>query len=78
MAHQRHRFGLIAGVVVHLAAAGLGLTELDGVTEAFEYGYNCSACSWEERVIVASDEERDMHGINLEIQVGCGVQIDFP
>jgi hypothetical protein len=60
--HQRHGFGLVAGVVVHLAAAGLGLAELDGVSQALEHGYDGPAGLWEERVVVAGDEEGNVQG----------------
>jgi hypothetical protein len=33
---QRQRFGLVAGVPVHLAAAGLARREVYGVAEALE------------------------------------------
>ena len=62
MPHQGHRFGLVAGVVVHLAAAGLRLAEFDGVAQAFEHGYDGPSGSREERVVVAGDEEGDVHG----------------
>lgn len=62
VAHQRHRFGLVAGVVVHLAAAGLGLAEFDGMPQALEHSHDGSTGLREERVVVAGDEEGDVQG----------------
>jgi hypothetical protein len=47
---------------VHLSATGLGLAEFDGVSQALEHGYNGSSSAREERVVVAGDEEGDVHG----------------
>jgi hypothetical protein len=47
---------------VHLAAAGLGLAEFDGVSQALKHSYDGSTGSREESVVVAGDEERDVHG----------------
>jgi len=60
--HQGHRFGLVTGVVVHLAAAGLGLAEFDGVSQTLEHGYDGSTGLREEGVVVAGDEEGDVQG----------------
>jgi hypothetical protein len=54
--------GLVAGVVVHLAAAGLAWGEVDGVAEAFEDADDGLACGGEEGVVIAGDEERDAQG----------------
>ena len=59
--HDADGFRAVAGVVVHLAAAGLGLTELDGVAEAFEDGDDGFTGFGEESVVVAGNEERDQH-----------------
>lgn len=56
MAHERERFFLVSGVVVHLPAAGLGFAELDGVAEAFEDGNDGFSGLGEESVVVAGDE----------------------
>jgi hypothetical protein len=55
-------FGLVAGVVVHLTAAGLGGVEVDGVAEAFEDADDGLAGAGEEGVVIAGDEERDAQG----------------
>ena len=57
--HQRKSFALIAAVVMHLAAAGLGLAELDGVAEPFEDADDGLPCFWKQSVVVAGDEERN-------------------
>ena len=61
MAHQRHGFGVIAGVVVHLAAAGLGCAELDGVAEAFEHSHDGLAGFREKGVVITGYEQGDQH-----------------
>jgi len=58
-------FGLVAGVVVHLAAAGLGWGEVDGVAEALEDTDDGLAGTGEERVVITGDEERDAQGAPL-------------
>jgi hypothetical protein len=45
-----------------LAAAGLRLAEFDSVAEALEHCDNRSSGARKERVVVAGDEEGDMHG----------------
>ena len=55
-------FPVIAGVVVHLAAAGLGEGEVEGVAEAFEDARDGDTGLGEERVVIAGDEERDAQG----------------
>ena len=50
-------FAQVAGVPVHLAAAGLLGAELDFVAEAFEDAYDGFACLGKESVVVAGDEE---------------------
>ena len=56
---KRHGFGLVAGVVVHLAAAGLAWWKVDGVPEALENAHDGLAGVREERVVIAGDKERD-------------------
>ncbi len=72
VADERDGFCVVAGVVVHLSAAGLGERELDGVAEAFEDASDGDARLGEEGVIVAGDEECDAQG---EIS-GLSVQAD--
>jgi hypothetical protein len=55
---QRHGLQLIAGVRVHLTAAGLLLREHDLVPEPLEQPHNCLPGLREERVVEACDEER--------------------
>jgi len=47
---------------VHLAAAGLGEGEVDGVAEALEDLRDGDAGLGKERVVIAGDEERDLQG----------------
>jgi len=47
----------VAGIVVHLAATGLGGAEFDGVAEAFEDGNDGLAGLGKEGVVIAGDEE---------------------
>jgi hypothetical protein len=47
---------------VHLAAAGLGQREFDGVAEALEDLGDGDAGLREERVVIAGDEEGDAQG----------------
>jgi hypothetical protein len=44
---------------MHLTATGLASGEVDGVAEALEHANNSFARFREQRVVVASDEERD-------------------
>src|SRR5579859_1224334 len=64
-AHQRRGLPLIAGVVVHLAAAGLVERELDGVPEPLEQTDDRLAGGGEERVVIAGDEERNAQSRGL-------------
>jgi hypothetical protein len=52
---------LVAGVPVHLAAAGLPGRKVYSVTETLEHSDNGLACRWKERVVIAGDKERDLH-----------------
>ena len=61
-ADERDGFAVVAGVVVHLAAAGLFDGEVDGVAEPLEHARDGDARFGEQRVVVAGDEERDAHG----------------
>jgi hypothetical protein len=54
---QRHGLGLIAGVVVHLAAAGLALGKVHVVAEAFENADDRLSSLREQSVVIAGDEE---------------------
>lgn len=60
---EGHGFGLVAGVVVHLAAAGLAGGEVDGVAEALEDTDDGLAGAGEERVVIAGDKKRDTQGV---------------
>ena len=71
-------FGLVAGVVVHLAAAGLGGVEVDGVAEALEDAHDGLAGAGEERVVIAGDEERDAQVQNLRRGPENSIEILFP
>ena len=44
---------------MHLAAAGLAGGEVDGVAESLKDAHDSLACSGEQGVVVAGDEERD-------------------
>ena len=56
-------FGLVAGVPVHLAAAGLAGGEDDGVAQALEEADHGFSRVGEEGVVVAGDEEGYLHGL---------------
>jgi hypothetical protein len=58
VAHHGERFFLIAGVVVHLAAAGLRGAKFDSMPEPFENGNDSFAGFREKSVVVTSDEKR--------------------
>jgi hypothetical protein len=58
---QRDRLAAVAGVRVHLAAAGLLAREDDLVPEPLEHGDGRLPGLREERVVQAGDEERDPH-----------------
>jgi len=60
--HEGQGLALVAGVVVHLAAAGLRLGELDPVPEPLQHGDGRLSGFGEERVVEAGDEERHAHG----------------
>ena len=77
---SRQRFRGIAGVVVHLSAAGLRVAELDRVPEPLEHRHDRLAGLGEERVVVAADEEGDEHvsyrGVGSSVQLpASGLQI---
>src|SRR5258708_13156067 len=61
-ADQRQRLALVAGVDVHLAAARLGLGELDPVAEPLEQRGGGLAHVREECVAEAGPEQGDAHG----------------
>ncbi len=54
--HHGKRFPGIAGIVVHLAATGLGGRKLDAMPEPFEYGNDGFAAFGEKRIVVARDK----------------------
>ncbi len=54
--HERERFAAIAGVEMHLAAAGLRGKELNGVPQALQHMNNGLPRLWEQRVVVTGDE----------------------
>ena len=58
MLHQRPRVAGVAGVVMHLPAAGLLPPELDLVAEPLEHGDDRLSRFREQRVVVAGDEQR--------------------
>ena len=59
---QRVRLAAVAGVEVHLAAAGLLETKLDRVAETLQHAHDGLPGSGEERVVIAGDEEGYAHG----------------
>ena len=65
---QRHGFSLIAGVVMHLSAAGLARREVDGVGKAFEHSDDCLSGVREQGVVIAGNEERDSQATPKIIQ----------
>jgi hypothetical protein len=56
---------LVAGVPVHLAAAGLSGGKVDGVTEAFEDADDGFSGLGKQGVVVAGDKERDSQNQTL-------------
>ncbi len=56
---QRQRLGLIAGVPVHLAAAGLASRKVHRVAEPFQHAHYCLAGVREQRVVIASNKKRN-------------------
>jgi hypothetical protein len=59
---KRQGLLLVAGVVVHLAAAGLSRWKLDGVAQSFEHAHNGFTCFREEGVVITGDEEGNAQG----------------
>src|SRR5919206_5070108 len=59
--HQRYRLALVAGVKVHLAAAGLSQRKLDLVPEALKDLDGRPTRLRKERVIEARDKQRYAH-----------------
>jgi hypothetical protein len=55
--HQRDRFALVSGVVVHLAAAGLFQGKVHRVTQPFQQPHGGLPGGGEERVAKAGDEK---------------------
>jgi hypothetical protein len=64
MTHHGNRFPLIPGVVMHLAAAGLLRSELDGMAEPLEHSYDGLPGFRKQRIVVTSDKQRDEHRIS--------------
>jgi hypothetical protein len=62
---QGESFGLIAGVPMHLAAAGLAGGEVHGVAESLEDAYDSFPGGREKGVVVASDEERNSQAASV-------------
>src|SRR5215212_539235 len=60
--YQGYRLALIAGVEVHLAAAGLLERELDLMAQPLEESHGRPARLGKERVVEARDKERYAHG----------------
>src|SRR5262249_28010311 len=59
--HQRHRFLLVASVVMHLATAGLLHGKVDLVAKPLEEADNTFAGLRKKCVVVTGDEERNPH-----------------
>src|SRR5829696_3009529 len=59
---ERYGFPRVAGVEVHLAAAGLLEGEVYLVPEAFQELYGCPSGLRKERIVEARDKERHTHG----------------
>jgi hypothetical protein len=70
--------GLVARVVVHLAAAGLAEGKFDRVAEAFEDADDGLAGAGKKRVVIAGDEERDAQGKSLRAGFKNSIEILFP
>jgi hypothetical protein len=58
---ERHRFGLVAGVEVHLAATGLRPGKVHRMPQPFEQAHHRFAGLGKQRVVVAGDEQQDSH-----------------
>jgi hypothetical protein len=71
MADDGNGLAMVAGVPMHLAAAGLIGREVDGVAEAFEDVDDGFAGLREESVVVTGDEERHSHGGDLRELIEC-------
>src|SRR5580658_1371331 len=56
---QRHHLRLIPGVVVHLPAAGLPCGKLHRMPQPFQHPHHGLACLRKQRVVIASDKQRD-------------------
>ena len=59
---QRDRLALVAGVVVHLPATGLGGREVDRVAEPLEQAHHGPSGGGEEGVVEARNEQTHAHG----------------
>ena len=55
--HQRQSLGLVAGVVMHLPAAGLLSRKHDGMAQAFEHAGHRDARLRKQGVVIASDKK---------------------
>ncbi len=77
-ADQRDRLALKAGVVVHLAAAGLVHRELDRVPEPLEQADHGPAGLGEDRVVEAGDEQGNPHASLRPFVAPAGVREAFP
>ena len=69
--HERERLAPVAGVPVHLPAAGLPGREDDVVPEPAEHRRGRGAGLREEGVVEARDEDRDAHERSVPADAGC-------
>ena len=60
--NERDGLALVAGVEVHLAAAGLLAPELDGVAQPLQHLNGGTAGLRKQRVVEAGDKQCDAHG----------------
>jgi L-rhamnose isomerase / sugar isomerase len=75
-AGQRPGFNPVAGVEVHLSAAGLSGRKLDLVPESLEQTNRRDACLRHERVREAGDEERYAHRVRQDTPVDEGEALE--
>ena len=71
VANDRDGFAMIAGIPMHLAAAGLVGREIDRVAEALEHADYCLACLRKQGVVVAGNEQRHAHDHDLPEFLEC-------
>src|SRR5947209_8049851 len=71
VAKQLDGLALIAGVIMHLPAARLCLGKVHSEVQSLQQSRGGNADLGKERVVEASDEERDSHRLILSIQGTC-------